>query len=122
MVPVMQVDRYLGDAKRVIAVWRQTVPEPNDARLAIFIQDHWARIPTIEPPDICLTKIRVEPMRAGAGFQFVGQGAWPELSPALMWRSVGLILVCVSILSWLRVQVMGYRWKRNRQRIHKRCM
>ena len=114
MVPVMQVDRYLGDAKRVIAVRRQTVPEPNDGRLAISTQDHWAWIDTIEPPDICRTKIGVELMRAGPRFQFARYVSRGELSPALMVRSVGLIRVGVGLLGWLWIQRMVYRYHRNR--------
>src|SRR4030095_4457465 len=52
MVPVMQVNRNLGVAKRVVAVGRRAVPEPYDCGFAISIQDHWARIDAIEPPDI----------------------------------------------------------------------
>src|SRR5688572_9611726 len=114
MVAVMQVNRYFRDAKRVIAVRRQAVPEPNDGRLAISTYDRCAWIDTIEPPDICLAKIGVEPMRAGSGFQFGGEVGWRELSPALMVRSVGLIRVQVWCLGWLWIQWLVYRWKRNR--------
>ena len=52
MVPIMQVDRNLGVAKRIVAGGRRAVPEPHDCRFAISIEDHWAWIDTIEPPDI----------------------------------------------------------------------
>src|SRR6185369_14049580 len=60
MVPVVQVDRNLGVAKRVIAGRWRAVPEANDCGLAISVQDHWARIDTVESPDICVAVIRVE--------------------------------------------------------------
>ena len=53
-------------------------------------------------------------MRAGPGFQFGRYVSRRELSPALMVRSVGLILVCVCCLGWLWTQWMVYRYKRNR--------
>ena len=52
VVPVVQVDRNLGVAKRVIAGRRRAGPEANDGGFAISVQDHWAWIDTIEPPDI----------------------------------------------------------------------
>src|SRR5688572_71328 len=110
----MQVNRYFGDAERVIAVGRQAVPEPNDGRLAISTYDRWAWKDTIEAPDICLAKIGVEPMRAGPGFQFRGEVGRGELSPALMIRPVGLIRIQVWCLGWLWIQWTVYRWKRNR--------
>src|SRR6185295_16996642 len=87
MVAVVQVDRNLGVAERVIAGWRRTVPEANDCGFAIFIQDHWARIDTIEAPDISVAVIRVELVQARPGFQFGRHVRRGELSPALMVRS-----------------------------------
>jgi hypothetical protein len=52
MVPVMQVDRNLGVAKRVVPGGRRAVSEPHDCGFAISIQDRWTRIDTIETPDI----------------------------------------------------------------------
>src|SRR5215217_8316500 len=51
MVAVMQVDRNLGVAKRVVARRRRAVTEPHEGRFAISIQDRWAWIVTIETPD-----------------------------------------------------------------------
>src|SRR5215216_3855219 len=87
MVAVVQVDRNLGVAERVIAGWRRAVPEANDCGFAISIQDHWPWIDTIEAPDICVAVIRVELVQAGPGFQFGGHVRRGELSPALMVRS-----------------------------------
>src|ERR1044071_1027986 len=61
-------------------------------------------------------------MRAGPGFQFGGYVSWRELSPALMVRSVPFTLRLVGDLGWLWIQWLVYRWKRNRQIIHKGCM
>src|SRR5215213_6229737 len=52
MVPVMQVDRNLGVSKRVVAGGRRAVPEANNRRFAISIQDRWGWIDAVEPPDI----------------------------------------------------------------------
>ena len=52
VVSVMQVDRYLRVAKRIIAVRRRAVPEPHEAGFAVSIQDRWAWIGTVETPDI----------------------------------------------------------------------
>src|SRR6185369_4480513 len=52
VVPVMQVDRNLGVAKRVVAAGRRAVAEAHDCGLAISIQDRWAWIDTIEAPYI----------------------------------------------------------------------
>ena len=114
MVPVMQVDRNLGVAKRVIAVGRRAVPEANDCGFAISIQDRWGWIDAIEPPDICVAVIRVELVQAGPGFQFGRHVRRGELSPALMVRSGPFTRTCIGCLSGLRAQWMVYRWKRNR--------
>src|SRR5689334_7459153 len=84
MVTVMQVDRDLRVSKRVIAVCRSAVAEPHDGGFAVSIQDRWARIDTIETPDIRIAEVRVESMQAGSGFQFRGHVSRRELSPALM--------------------------------------
>ena len=114
MVPVMQVDRNLGVAESVVAAGRRAVPEPDECRFAISIQDHWAWIDAIETPDISDAVIRVELVQARPGFQFSGHVSRGELSPALMWRSGPFKRTCVGCLSGLRVQWMVYRWKRNR--------
>ena len=114
MVAVVQVDRDLGVAERVIPAGRSAVPEANDCGFAISVQDHWAWIDTIETPDICVAVIRVELVQAGPGFQFgrhVGRG---ELSPALMIRSGPFTRPSVGCLLGRRAQWMVYHWKRNR--------
>ena len=88
MVSVMQVDRYLGMAKRVVSIRRRAVPEPHDGGFAISIQDRGARIDTIETPNVTRTEVGVELVQAGSGFQFGGYVSWRELSPALMCRTV----------------------------------
>src|ERR1041384_7744716 len=52
MVPVVQVDRNLGVAERVVAVGRRAVAEAHDGGFTISIQDRWTWIDTIETPDI----------------------------------------------------------------------
>ena len=52
MMPVMQVDRYLGMAERSISVRWRAIPEPHDCGFAISVQDRGAWIDTIETPDI----------------------------------------------------------------------
>src|ERR1044071_2514061 len=84
MVTVMQVDRDFGMAKRVIAGRRRAVPEAHDRGFTVSIQERWARIDTIESPDVCRTEVGVECMQAGPGFQFGGHVRRCELSPALM--------------------------------------
>jgi hypothetical protein len=114
MVPVVQVDGYLGVAKRVISGRRRAVPEPHDCGFTISIQDGWAGIDTIETPDICVTIVGVEPVQAGSGFQFGGYMRRGELSPALMIRSGPFTRTCVGYLLGRRAQWMVYRWERNR--------
>ena len=114
MVPVVQVDRNLGVAKRVVAVGRRAVPEANDCGFAISVQDHWARIDAIETPDICVAVIRVELVQAGPGFQFGRYVRRGELIPALMIRSGPFTRACVGCLSGHWAQWMVNRWKRNR--------
>src|SRR6185503_16058419 len=84
MVSVMQVDRYLGMTKRVVAARRQAVSEPHDCGFAISIQDRWSWIDTVEAPHVARTIVRVECMQARPGFQFCRQVSRSELSPALM--------------------------------------
>src|SRR6185369_15899820 len=114
MVPVVQVDRNLGVAKRVIAGRWRAVPEANDGGFAISVQDHWAWIDTIEAPYICIAVIRVELVQAGPGFQFSGHVSRGELSPALMVRSGPFTRTCVGYLLGRRAQWMVYRRKHNR--------
>jgi hypothetical protein len=101
MVTVMQVDRYLGVAERVVAVGRRAVPEPNDVGFAISTNDGWTWIPTIESPDIGRTEVGVECMQAGPGFQFGSHVGWRELSPALVVCTVPFTCAGVGCLSWL---------------------
>src|SRR6185369_7789554 len=114
MVPVVQVDRNLGVAKRVIAGRRRAVPEAHDCGFAISVQDHWAWIDTIETPDICVAVIRVELVQAGPGFQFGRHVRRGELSPALMIRSGPFTRTGIGCLSGHWAQWMVYRWKHNR--------
>ena len=114
MVPVVQVDRNLGVAKRVIAGRRRAVPEAHDCGFAISVQDHWARIDAIETPDICVAVIRVELVQAGPGFQFGRHLRRSELIPALMVRSGPFTRTRVGYHLGLRAQWMVYRWKGNR--------
>ena len=114
MVPVVQVDGYLGVAKRVIAGRRRAIPEANDGGLAIFVQDRWGWIDTIKSPDICVAVIRVELVQAGPGFQFGRHVCRGELSPALMIRSGPFTRTGVGCLSGHGAQWMVYRWKHNR--------
>jgi hypothetical protein len=114
MVPVVQVDGYLGVAERVVAGRRRAVPEANDGGFAISIQDRWARIDAIETPDICVAVIRVEIVQAGPGIQFCRHVSRSELGPALMIRSGPFTRTCVGYLLRLRAQWMVYRGERNR--------
>src|ERR1051325_9054140 len=114
VVPVMQVDRNLRMAEGIVAAGRRAVAEPHDCGFAISIQDCWAWIDTIESPDIRWTKVGVESMRAGLGFQFGRHVSRGELSPALMVHSRPFTRTCVGCLLGLRAQRMVYRRKRNR--------
>ena len=114
MVTVVQVDRNLGVAKRIIAGRRRAVPEANDGGFAISVQDHWAWIDTIETPDICVAIIRVELVQAGPRFQFGRHVRRGELSPALMIRSGPFTRTRIGYLSGHWAQWMVNRWKRNR--------
>jgi len=102
MVAVVQVDRNLGMAKRVVARWRRAIPEANDGGFAISIQDCWAWIDAIETPDIRVAVIRVEPVQAGPGFQFGRHVSRSELSPTLMIRPGPFTRTCVGYLLGLR--------------------
>src|ERR1044072_3171576 len=95
MVAVVQVDRDLGMAECVVAGRRRAIPEAHDCGFAISVEDHWARIDTIESPDICVAVIRVELVQAGPGFQFGRHVRRSELSPALMVRSGPFTRACV---------------------------
>src|SRR5215813_11879760 len=88
MMPVVQVDRHFISTKRV-GYCRQAIPETHDGRVTIYIQDRWRWITAIESPDVGWQEVRMERVRAGPGFHFIGHMGRGELSPALMWRSVG---------------------------------
>lgn len=64
----------------------------------------------------------MERMQAGPGFQLVGYLSWCELGPTLMRCAVGFTGAEVGKLTWLWIQRMVYRWKRNREIIRERCM
>jgi len=52
MVTVMQVDRNLRVAERVVTVGRRAIAEANNGGFAISVQDRWTWIDTIETPDV----------------------------------------------------------------------
>src|ERR1044072_2705154 len=52
MVTVMQVDRNLRVAERIVAAGRRAVAEPHDGGFAISVQDRGTWIDTIETPDV----------------------------------------------------------------------
>ena len=52
MVAVMQVDRNLRVAERVVTVGRRAIAEANNGGFAISVQDRWTWIDTIETPDV----------------------------------------------------------------------
>ena len=63
MVTVVQVDRHLVPAKRRGDRW-QVISEANDSGFAVFSEQGWGWILTIETPDVRWREIRMKRVQA----------------------------------------------------------
>src|SRR5215510_6733782 len=104
MVAVVQVNRYLIPANRC-GDRRQVISEADDSGLAVSPEDCWARILTIESPDVCLGVVRMELMEPGLCREVVLKEGRCELIPARMRRSISFSGSQIGKLRWCWTQV-----------------
>ena len=70
MVAVVQVNRNLIPANRC-GDRRQVISETDDSGLAVSPDQGWARVLTIETPDVGWSEVRMKLMEPGLGCQVV---------------------------------------------------